>query len=386
MKSIRLTMAFILILVIALAVLKPPPANLALETTQVQDPLKKQGPPKYIRLEVDGQAVFSGALARIIDDHSLVPLRPVAEACGASVKWDPQQRSIEVEWKDGKIAAVVDQNQVEVNGKMITADIAPQFNDGEVLMPLKLLRETFNLNVVWDGSLRTLHIYTAAYKAPPPVSQAGKPQTVPILMYHELGENASSLYVRDSEFKEQMAYLKENNYRVVTLSQAYRMLKNSEPMDKTVVITFDDGYKTFYEKAWPVLSEYKFPATVFVIANFSTYPNYLSWERMSKLYAGWMEIGSHSQTHPSLPKTSRAHGEIFESKSMIQNHLQVPCEVFCYPGGFFNAKVTGLVKEAGYTLAVTTQPGKASLSNDPVKLPRVRIPRGMSLQNFAKSL
>ncbi len=385
MKGLR---AFICIMVAAVLVgvlMFTHKTNVASEQTRLQE---LSGPPKYIRVTLNEQPLRTSALARIIDTKSLVPLRPIAEAAAAEVKFDQDGQTLYIKAQRADLKTVIGKNEAYINEHPVKLEIAPQLSDGQVLVPLSFIREPLGLQADWDGTERTLHLRTPGYTAPANNAQTSEPQSVPILMYHEIGDGPNNLYVREIEFREQMKYLKENNFKVVTMAQGLRMMKNHESMDKTVVITFDDGYESFMTKAWPVLRENKFPATVFVIAHYAGVDNYLDWDEMNMLRADWMEIGSHTETHPALSKvsSSRCYEEIFGSKSLIEACLQVPCESFCYPGGFFNREVAQTVQQAGYTSAVTTQYGHGSLNHDLYQMPRVRIPRGMGINAFAKSL
>ena len=85
-----------------------------------------------------------------------------------------------------------------------------------------------------------------------------------VLMYHSVAENSVFFTVHPKIFAKQMKYLKENNYQVISLTDLITLLKNDQPLpNKTVALTFDDGFKDFFLNAWPVLAEYNFPATIF---------------------------------------------------------------------------------------------------------------------------
>ena len=90
--------------------------------------------------------------------------------------------------------------------------------------------------------------------------------------------------------------------------------------------------------------------------------------------SGLVEIGSHSLNHPSLNKIDieKAHKEIFESKENLESMFNIPIETFAYPGGAYNDDIIKLVKEAGYTVAVTTKPGLTVLDNDLYQVHRLR--------------
>ena len=94
-------------------------------------------------------------------------------------------------------------------------------------------------------------------------------QTIPILCYHRFGPKASKLTVTKASFESQMDYLAANGYHVVPLETVRAFLDAKEPLPrKTVAITIDDGYRSTYEVAFPVLRKHGFPATVFLYSDF----------------------------------------------------------------------------------------------------------------------
>jgi hypothetical protein len=85
-------------------------------------------------------------------------------------------------------------------------------------------------------------------------------QTVPILCYHRFGTKTSKLNVTPAAFEQQMEWLARNGYTVVTLARLARFLEGKEALPaKSVAITIDDGYRSSYEIAYPILRKYGFP-------------------------------------------------------------------------------------------------------------------------------
>ena len=201
---------------------------------------------------------------------------------------------------------------------------------------------------------------------------------VPILMYHyirdasgedELGRNLS---VDPKTFDAQMAWLKENDFESVKLSdladmERTELSKVNGEGGKPVVITFDDGYLDAYTEAFPVLKKYGFTGTFFIITNFIGKDNYMNSDQIAALRKAGMEIGSHTLTPPDLTDLESAdvRRQLTESKD--------DTNVFCYPAGRYNDRVKDLVKEAGYVAAVTTKSGVATEDTKLFDLPRLRI-------------
>jgi len=213
--------------------------------------------------------------------------------------------------------------------------------------------------------------------------------TIPILMYHSVAPQAEKGYrlkVTPDVFAKQMRFLREHGYNIVTLEEAADLLRKHKripPM--TVVVTFDDGYKDNYIYAYPVLKQYKIPATIFLIANEVQRPqgDKLSWSDIEIMQAGGLiAFGSHTLNHAWLPEVTSDNilkNEISESKKYLEDKLGVKVDTFCYPGGRLNAKIRQMVIDAGYKVAVSTNKGRAR-ANDLFALNRVRISQNDSNQ------
>lgn len=214
------------------------------------------------------------------------------------------------------------------------------------------------------------------------------PYAIPILMYHEIGDGPNSLFVSEQNFAEQMRCLYDHGYQAVSMAQASRILAEGKPVDKLVILTFDDGYLTFYTKVWPVLKQYNYSATVFVITGFvGYYSNYANWEQLKELNANGMEIGCHTMTHPSLTtlNTAGLQQQINGSRAVLQQN-GIIADAFCYPSGQYNQNTINQVKNAGFKSAVTTQYGISAANQNAYLLSRIRISRYTSLKNFQAAL
>jgi len=212
--------------------------------------------------------------------------------------------------------------------------------------------------------------------------------SIPILMYHEIGNGPNSLYVSQENFRAQMHYLRSNNYNIVTMAAARDMLVNGDIPPKTAVLTFDDGYVSVYTRAWPILQEYGFPATVYVCSSFPGLYNYLTWDQIKTLQAGGIEIGSHTRSHPALNAVSSAKltEEVIGSKKELEEKLGVPVNSFCYPSGAYNEYTPDVVKKAGYTSAVTVVNRKAAPKDDLYHVPRIRVHKAATINIFSDYL
>jgi peptidoglycan/xylan/chitin deacetylase (PgdA/CDA1 family) len=236
-----------------------------------------------------------------------------------------------------------------------------------------------------------LHPATAAGStvAPPPASlgkPTGKPSNkpVPILMYHVIhsppaGVQYPALYVPPAEFASQVAAMKKAGYQGVTLDQVRSAWTRGTPLPKKpVVFSFDDGYRSQYAKAMPVLRKAGWPAVLFMQIDLPPSQGGLTQSAVRGLMgAGW-EIDAHTITHPDLTTLDPASlkREVAGSRKIIQQRFGVPVNWFAYPAGRYDATVEAATKAAGFTGAVTTLPGWGTRQDDPFRLPRVRVNNG----------
>lgn len=203
---------------------------------------------------------------------------------------------------------------------------------------------------------------------------------IPVLMYHfifpqtEVGKNSLNVGIKD--FQYQMWFLKTFGFRPISLDEYYAIQTGqAKPRGREVVITFDDGHKTYLENAFPILERYHIPSANFLIwAHLNRgWNDDMSLEQVKRLLNHpLITFGSHTLTHPNLSKVSieEAHHEIFQSKAELENALSQKIHYFCYPDGAFNQDVMDLVKAAAYRLAFRT--GNKSYSSFPETLYSIR--------------
>jgi peptidoglycan/xylan/chitin deacetylase (PgdA/CDA1 family) len=204
-------------------------------------------------------------------------------------------------------------------------------------------------------------------------------RTTPILMYHSISDNKeSSLSVTPETFSRQMAFLKRKGYSVVSLSELARNITLGKTfLPKTVVITFDDGYKDNFTEAFPVLEKYGMTATFFLVTGYvGNKKQYLNWDQVRLMKKSGMDFGSHTRNNVYLPSEGDAEklwGEIAGSRSDIALETGEEPRYFCYPTGGFNEKIKNAVKKAGYKGACTTNRGYDRTNKDVYELNRIKI-------------
>jgi peptidoglycan/xylan/chitin deacetylase (PgdA/CDA1 family) len=219
---------------------------------------------------------------------------------------------------------------------------------------------------------------------------AGKPGTasVPVLMYHVIapppaGAPFPGLYVPADEFAAQMQALKDAGWHAVTLDQvrAYWTRGARLPPGKPIVLTFDNGYRSQYVNALPVLRRLGWVADENIqLTGLPPSQGGLTDSQIRGMVrAGW-ELDTQGISHADLITLDAAqlHDQVIGARHTVRRRYGVPVNWFCYPSGHYNATVIATVKAAGYLGSTTVVPGWAGPSSDPYTLPRLRVLGGTS--------
>jgi peptidoglycan/xylan/chitin deacetylase (PgdA/CDA1 family) len=222
---------------------------------------------------------------------------------------------------------------------------------------------------------------------------AGHSRPVPILMYHVIappiaGAPFPALYVPKAEFAAQMRWLSRNGYRAVPLARVYRYWRDGRPLPpRPIVLSFDDGYRSDYLNALPVLRSLHWPG----VLNLEVRNERVSWglspARVRTLISAGWELDSHTINHPDLTTLGPAElrREVAESRHLLRSRFHVPVDFFCYPSGRYNDAVVAAVQAAGYLGATSTRYGLGR-PNDIWTLARVRVNGGEGASGLAAKL
>ncbi|MCB1889525.1 MAG: polysaccharide deacetylase family protein [Rhodocyclaceae bacterium] len=219
-------------------------------------------------------------------------------------------------------------------------------------------------------------------------------QTVPILCYHRFGSGKSKMIVSESRFAEQMAWLARNDYRVIPLASLEAFLDGKRALpERAVVITIDDGYKTVYQHAYPILRKYGFPATVFLYTDFVGAGDALTWQQMKEMTdSGLVDIQAHSRTHSNLIERkrgedeaayqARVRDEVSAPRAAIEARLPIKVRRYAYPYGDANQRVLDELEQNRYDLGLTVNPGGNGFFAEKYMLHRTMIYGDHSLAAF----
>jgi peptidoglycan/xylan/chitin deacetylase (PgdA/CDA1 family) len=222
-------------------------------------------------------------------------------------------------------------------------------------------------------------------------------QIVPILVYHNLGPQPKGrLTIGVAAFEEQMRYLKTRDYHVISLDEflEFASLRRQLPR-KSVVLTFDDGWKPVREFAYPILKELGFTATLFIYTDFVGSRSALSWDEIHQLEREGFQIEAHSKTHSDLRRHpgeseteygQRMQAELAQPLALFQRHLGRTSQILAYPYGAQDDELVKRVKEYGYAAALTVRRQGAQSFVPLLTIHRSQIYSDMSLEEFAKNL
>jgi peptidoglycan/xylan/chitin deacetylase (PgdA/CDA1 family) len=237
---------------------------------------------------------------------------------------------------------------------------------------------------------------TSLPSMPSALPAASLPLRMAILTYHYVdsappmdGPYAQALTVDTVRFREQLDYLVQNGFKTVTLPQLYLAMAGLMQLPpKSVALTFDDGGLDNYTVAFPELEARGLVATFFVITTSVGEQGRMSWDDLREMQDAGMCIGSHTARHPDLTMVdnTRLNAELVDSRAAIEAELGTAPVALAYPAGRFDDRVVRAATEAGYLLAVTTQPGVTLEPGDPYRLPRVAVSATATLDDFAQSL
>ena len=221
---------------------------------------------------------------------------------------------------------------------------------------------------------------------------------VPILMYHYVGDlpddadpTRTDLTISPETFRAHMEYLLYAGYTPISLyALDDALLTGRDLPPEPVVLTFDDGYRDHYENVFPLLRQYGFTATFFIITGTADAndPNHLSWDQIREMAGAGMDMESHTKTHADLRGRDYEFlvYQLLGSIESLGAHTGRIPHFFSYPVGHYDDATLALLDTLPVWRAVTTQRGALHTSDNRLELPRVRIHNGTGVAGLAQIL
>ena len=233
-----------------------------------------------------------------------------------------------------------------------------------------------------------------------------KKYEVPIIMYHRVinkseNEGIYGTYLYEDMFRKHLQYLKDKNYTVITFKDLDKIgWRNRLKKDKKyIILTFDDGYKDNYDLVFPILKEFNFKATIFLMGS-STYNEWdvkaggekefplMSVDMIKEMQDYGIEFGAHTFNHPKINTLSNDEIEhqIIDVKKPLEEKIGREIITFAYPYGILNDYAKEMAKKAGYTFALATDSGSVCLSDDLYQIRRIAIFPNTNLFSFKRKV
>jgi peptidoglycan/xylan/chitin deacetylase (PgdA/CDA1 family) len=226
-------------------------------------------------------------------------------------------------------------------------------------------------------------------------------QLIPVLSYHNFskGRSHNKITVSAKNFRAQLSYLKENNYHAISMSQFIEFLNFGHVPKKSVLITIDDGRKSSYEIAYPILKEFGFGATLFIPTH-SIRPqnkNAITWAQINEMVTDQtIDIQCHAKPRRNLTKPAKNESftdylhaidkELLNSTQIIQQHIGKRPIALAYPFGKTNPLVMALVEKHGYKAGFTVKRKNTPFYQQSFLLNRTMVYGTFSLKRFIKNL
>jgi len=225
---------------------------------------------------------------------------------------------------------------------------------------------------------------------------------IPVLAYHKVDWRWEwgITRVTPRQFERQMTLLHSLGYHTITLKQYLKAHgQQTAPVpERSVVITFDDAYRSLYDSALPVLQRFRFIATAFVVSDYVGLYNtwdvnlggrkfqHLTWDQLKELADLGFEIGAHGATHRCLTtlKGDQLAYEALSSKTRIERNLGCRVEFFSFPFGKYSKKGARVLQEGGYVGACVL--ARLGGRFHPFRIPRRPVYLADTLMDFLRKL
>jgi peptidoglycan/xylan/chitin deacetylase (PgdA/CDA1 family) len=222
-------------------------------------------------------------------------------------------------------------------------------------------------------------------------------QLVPVLVYHNISaQDKGRLSIAAHTFEAQIRQLHDEGFQAISLADfvAFTTGRRQLPR-KSVLLTFDDGYKSFVQYARPTLKDYGFGATLFVYSDFIGGGSGLSWQELRTLSEQGYDVQAHSKSHANLRRkegeseaayAKRIEAELAYPLTLYKKHLPRAVDALAYPYGEMDDELIPFVAKYGYAVAFTVRRQSNPAFVSALKISRAQIYSDMTTKDFTKNL
>lgn len=198
-------------------------------------------------------------------------------------------------------------------------------------------------------------------------------------VYHRFDDGRyPSTNIPADVFRGQLAYLKQNNFTVWTMGRAVHAINMQEDIPpRTVVLTIDDGYQSFYENGLPLLEEFGYTATVYLNTVHVGHNAYMDWDEVRDAQRRGMEIGNHSHAHGHFlnitdpeEREEQFFADLNTAQAIFFDSLGFSPDLYSYPYGEYGPVLKDALKHAGFTSAAAQYSGVLYDSSNLFEIPR----------------
>ncbi|MDF2521748.1 MAG: hypothetical protein K0R84_2376 [Clostridia bacterium] len=243
---------------------------------------------------------------------------------------------------------------------------------------------------------------------------------IPVLMYHHISEDKTkwdSVTISPEKFREEMLYLKAVGYNTIHFKDYIDYVEQGKSLpDNPIIVTFDDGYLSNYQYAYPVLKQYDMKASIFIIGwsvgrklhkdSVTPITEHFTWEQAKEMQqSGLIELQSHTYDlhNPSdevnyglgVSKLEKESVEQYKSRletdaekieQLISQNIGGEVYAISYPYGSYNEYSESILKERGYRFTVTTQDGISDFGSSTYTVKRINMPSEIDSRSLIRQL
>ncbi|MFB9311836.1 polysaccharide deacetylase family protein [Nocardioides plantarum] len=219
-------------------------------------------------------------------------------------------------------------------------------------------------------------------------------RSLTLIGWHRVdGETSDGLSTGVPDFVAHLDVLAARGCRVLSLEDGLAGLRAGSLPPDAVALTFDDGYASVVETAWPLLQDRGWTATLFVVTDSLDRELRFAWDdhaaddpagrlrlssadELAKAAADGLDLGSHTCTHPLLTQLDQdaLERELVSSRHVLGDLLGRQVSSIAYPAGAWDRRVRAAAGRAGYTVGITVDRGVATPRSPLLSLPRAFVP------------